>query len=285
VWKRVLMLPASVCALGAWCRGGAVRHSAAANGGFAVALRCAAKKAMQPTHEREPLANRILLALPEAVTLQIAPLLEYVTLNRGELIDRKGRPVDYIYFVNRGLISLIKTMQDGRTVEIGAVGIEGITNPLMLFGIPRAALETIVQIPGTAYRMPCESLHARMDTDTALRVLMENYARFSINQLAQTAACNRLHTLEERCCRWLLTAHDSALSDTFPLTHEFLAMMLGAQRSGVTIAARILQKGLIEYRRGVVTITNRTGLEEAACECYGAVQKELGNVLLPRTKA
>ena len=115
-----------------------------------------------------------------------------------------------------------------------------------------------------------------MENDESFRQIVHDHGRFALGQIAQTAACNRLHHLEERCCRWLLIAHDSALSDTFPLTHEFLAMMLGVQRAGVSVYLSLLKKaGLIEQRRGQITITNRAGLEDAACECYRAMRQEL----------
>ena len=127
----------------------------------------------------------------------------------------------------------------------------------------------MVQISGTTFRIKRNKLRDLMDEDPAVREALEKYAHFSVAAFAQTAACNRLHHLDERCCRWLLIAHDSARSDTFQLTHEFLAMMLGVQRAGVSITASALQKaGLIQYRHGQVTITNRAGLEDAACECY-----------------
>lgn len=237
---------------------------------------------MQQIPERDAIANRILLALPPATLQQMWPAMEHVELTKSEVIDREDRPIGDVYFVNRGLVSLVKTMRDGRTVEIGAVGIEGITDPLALFGITTAALETIVQIPGTAFRIRRDVLREQMTAHKALRELLEKYTHFAVSQLAQTAACNRLHSLEERCCRWLLMAHDSALSDNFPLTHEFLAMMLGTQRSGVSIAARFLQKaGLIDYKRGWVTITNRPGLEDAACECYGTMRAEFDKLVRP----
>jgi CRP-like cAMP-binding protein len=169
------------------------------------------------------------------------------------VINRLDRPVDYHYFVNRGVISLVKTMRDGRSVEIGVVGIEGITNPFSLFGLNRAATETIVQIAGSAFRIKHDALKRAMAEDDALRGALERYTHFAFSAVTQTAACNRLHFIEERCCRWLLVSHDSAQSDTFRLTHEFLAMMLGVQRSGVTIAANFLQKaGLIRYMHGQV---------------------------------
>jgi CRP-like cAMP-binding protein len=232
--------------------------------------------------ERDGIANSILLSLPRTSFQRIQPRLEFVELAKGNVIDRAGQPIERVYFVNRGLISLIKTMHDGRTVEISAVGIEGVTDAHALFGLNRAALDTIVQIPGDGLRISYDILKRLMAEEKALHEVMERYSGFAIGQLAQNAACNRLHSLEERCCRWLLMAHDSAISDTFPLTHEFLAMMLGVQRAGVSIAANTLQNaGLITYRRGIVTITNRSGLEDGSCECYGAMQEELGKLFPP----
>lgn len=226
--------------------------------------------------ERTSVNNRILLALSEASFAAIRPELELVPLKKHWIIHDALAHVEFAYFVNQGLISLVKAMQDGRTVEIGAVGVEGVTDPGALFGMNKAALDMLVQVPGSAWRIKLGALRQQMENDARLREILEGYDRFSIRQLAQTAACNRLHTLAERCARWLLIAHDSALSDSFPLTHEFLSMMLGARRSGVSIAAHTLKAaGLIDYSRGVVTIIDRPGLEEATCECYGTIQAEL----------
>lgn len=231
---------------------------------------------MPGSNAPDSIANRILLALPPATLTRIWPALQYVDTARGQTINRVGEKVGYVYFVNSGLLPLVKTMADGRTVEIGAVGIEGITDPYALFGVESAAFETIVQIPGNAFRIRRDSLLQHMASDIAIRRMVQDYLRFAVRQLAQTAACNRLHSLEERCCRWLLIGHDSARSDTFPLTHEFLAMMLGVQRAGVSIAANHFKTaGLIKYSRGRVTVVDRRGLEAAACECYGAIQAEL----------
>jgi len=231
---------------------------------------------MHDIHTHEPIANRLLLSLSPETLGRLRPNLEIEPLQRGQVIDRVDGKIENLHFVNRGLVSLVKTMRDGRSVEIGAVGIEGVTDPSALFGIETAIVETIVQVPGTAFRVPLEAVVREMTGNPDFRCTMKKYVRFAISEIAQTAACNRLHALEERCCRWLLIAHDSAMSDTFPLTHEFLAMMLGAQRAGVSVAAGILQKaGFIRYVRGSVTITNRTGLEKGSCECYASVMAEL----------
>jgi CRP-like cAMP-binding protein len=155
-------------------------------------------------------------------------------------------------------VSIVKTMEDGRSVEIGAIGIEGMTSAITLMGFDRIALEAIVQIPGSAFRMARDAAIGVMRHDKAFSQVVQDHARFTLGQIAQTAACNRLHHLEERCCRWLLIAHDSALSDTFPLTHEFLAMMFGVQRAGVSVYLSLLKKaGLVDYSRGRITVTNR----------------------------
>lgn len=223
------------------------------------------------------IANRILLSLPPATLRRLAPALEPMRTVRGQVIHHVGESIKYLYFVNRGMVSLVKTMKDGRTVEVEAVGIEGVTSPNALFEVvDRALLESIVQVPGSAFRIRRDTFRRQVEREDALRNTTEHYALFVIEQVVQTAACNRLHSIAERCCRWLLTAHDSALSDTFPLTHESLAMMLGVQRAGVSIAAKLLSRsGLIRYRQGRVTITNRAGLEEATCECYGARRDQL----------
>lgn len=136
-------------------------------------------------------------------------------------------------------------------------------------------LETIVQLPGSAFRIKRSIMMEEMERDTKLRTHMQDYARFALGQLAQTSACNRLHTLDQRCARWLLIAHDNALADTFPLTHEFLAIMLGVQRSGVSMVLGTLKSaGLIVYVHGRMTILDRLGLEDRACECYADAQLE-----------
>lgn len=225
--------------------------------------------------DADRIRNRVLCAFPHVTLNRILPDLEPVTMVRGQTIDQIDRSIDHLYFVDRGLVSFVKTMHDGRTVEVGAVGIDGITDPGSLFGMDKAIVRALVQIPGVALRIRREVLKREMERDEVLLEIMQRCARLAMSQLVQTAACNRLHTLEERCCRWLLIAHDNAIAATFPLTHEFLAMMLGVQRSGVSIAARFLQKaGLIEYTRGRVTITDQAGLEESACECYAVMRAE-----------
>ena len=240
---------------------------------------------MTPLPEKNGIANQLLLSLPEASLARLRPRLEPFDLKPREVLVHVDGPIKYLYFVNRGLVSLVKTMRDGRTVEIEAVGYEGITDPNALFGVDSAILESVVQIPGTAFRISRDFLKETIASDETLRSQLQKYLQYTIGQLAQTAACNRLHAIEERCCRWLLIAHDSARANHFALTHEFLAMMLGVQRSGVSIAANFLKKaGLIDYARGYVMILNRPGLEEAACECYSALRDAHDRLFAPATR-
>ena len=234
---------------------------------------------MTQSHEHD-ITNRMLRSLPPVTLERILPALEPLNTVRRQVLNRMDRPIEHLYFINRGLVSLVMTMQDGRTAEIATVGIEGVTHPnAFLTGMGKTITDTVVQIPGTAFRIRSDILRHEMAMDDALREAMLKCARFAIRQLAHNAACNRLHSIKERCCRWLLMAHDSALCETFPLTHDFLAMVLGVQRGGVSIAARSLQKaGLIVYTRGRVTIRNRSGLEDRACECYAATRAELENL-------
>ena len=171
-------------------------------------------------------------------------------------------------------------MEDGRVVEIAAIGTEGVAEFVALLGMDTSLVDMVVRIPGTAIRIKREAFMHEVENDKPLRQLMQDYVRFGLSEVARHIACNRLHHLDQRCCRWLLIAHDHALSDEFPLTHEYLAMMLGYQRAGVSIAmASLVKAGLIEHKRGKVIISNRPGLEAAACECYREMQDELDEFL------
>ena len=217
--------------------------------------------------------NRLLGALPPATLAQLLPHLTPIKIKRGAVIYELDAPIGSVYFVTSGLLSLVKTMRDGRMVEIGAIGTEGVAGVNALFDVDTAMFETFMQVPGAALRIPVHELVKLMESDRLLHDLMEGYVHVILAQIAQTAACNRLHSIEERCCRWLLTCHDSAGGDEFLLTQEFLAVMLGVRRVSVTIAASGLQKaGFIKYRRGRLTVTSRAGLEAQACECYATVR-------------
>jgi CRP-like cAMP-binding protein len=229
------------------------------------------------------ITNRILLALPRVTLQHLLPYLELQQTRQGQIVDHVGGPVNHLYFVNRGMVSLVKTMLDGRTVEVASVGPEGMTDPNVLFGIDTALLEAVVQVPGSAIRVPRVILRQQMAWDETLSSLIEQYSRFVFHEVVQTAACNRLHTLQERCSRWLLTAHDSAIADSFPLTHEFFAMMLGVNRARVSLmAGQLREAGMIHYRRGRVTILDRAALEQMTCECHRVRMAELNRLFSER---
>jgi CRP-like cAMP-binding protein len=219
--------------------------------------------------------NRIINALSEVSRRGLRGLLERMETRRGQVLSAAGTSISHFYFIESGMISLVRWMRNGEGVEISAIGPEGITPPGAVFEFERAVLESIVQIPGSVLRIRRDDLRRRLARDRELLNIMRSYAAAALSQVAQTAACNILHPVEQRCCRWLLTAHDSARSDNFQLTHEFLGMMLGVRRATVSVAAEALQRaGLIQYSHGNLTITNRPALERVACECYSTTHGE-----------
>lgn len=219
--------------------------------------------------------NRIIAALSEKGSQKLMPAFERVMTKRSQVLSAAGSRVTHLYFVESGMISLVRPMQDGNGVEIGAVGCEGIVPPSGVLGVDRAVLDSVVQIPGSVLRIACSALKNALAGDSELSDLIHGYAAVLLGQLTLTAACNILHSIEERCCRWLLAAHDSVGSDTFGLTHEFLGMMLGVRRASVSVTADKLRRaGLIDYSHGNITITNRPALERAVCECYETMRQD-----------
>jgi CRP-like cAMP-binding protein len=220
-------------------------------------------------------SNRIIAALSETSRRSLWSSVERIETSTGQVLGRIGESISHFYFVESGMVSLMKSMQNGAAVEISTTGPEGIAPPEAIFDLDRAVFESIVLIPGKALRIRREELSKRLANDRELWHVMRGYAGVALNQLAQTAACNILHSVEERCCRWLLTAHDTARARTFSLTHEFLGAMLGVRRASVSVAAQALQRaGVIQYCHGQMTILDRAALERAACECYAATQQE-----------
>ena len=235
---------------------------------------------MPQDRERAGRVNHILAALPAECRERLVAAMELGALRRGDVIHAAGMPIEHVYFVDEGLVSLVKAMADGRVVEVGTVGIEGMIGLAAIVGTGRAIVEAIVQVPGSARRIAPGVLREEMSRSAALQGLLLRYVDAAAAQFVQTAACNSIHSVEQRCCRWLLAAHDSAGSDSFTLTHELVALMLGVQRASVSIAASTLQKaGIIEYRHGRVTITNRGALEARACECHAAIRAHFDNLI------
>jgi CRP-like cAMP-binding protein len=227
----------------------------------------------------KPVSNSILLSTVESDYNSLRPHLEYVELPNHLVLHEAGGKLEFAYFPNRGLISLVVAMKDGKTAEAGVVGNEGYTGIPAAVGLSRSSLQEIVQITGDGFRVAVGPFRKVLESTPHLQLLLNRYAVLQGMQVAQTAACNRLHDLEQRLARWLLMAQDRVDSECLAITHDFLATMLGTNRSSVSLAAGILQREKsIEYSHGAVTIVNRKRLEESACECYGIMQQYNGQL-------
>jgi CRP-like cAMP-binding protein len=224
--------------------------------------------------------NRLLDALSAEALERLRPHLEAVSLQADQTIQEPGETAEYVFFPTRGLISMVAMMNDGESVEIGMIGKEGMFSVSAILGDDRPSQRAMVQLAGSGLRMKSELLREEAKANPQLQALLLRYAQVTLSTAAQSAACNRLHLLEQRCARWLLSAHDRAETDTFSMTHEFLAMMLGVRRPGVTVAAQSLQAGgFITYNHGTMTILDRSGMEAASCECYRYIQDEFKRLL------
>lgn len=219
--------------------------------------------------------NRLLAALPSADYQRLQPYLELITLPVQKTIYEAGEPITEVYFPRNAMISLVATLEDGSTMEAGMVGYEGMSGvPVLLSGMTKAH-RAFVQISGEAWRLKATVLQSEFDRGGALQKLLLRYLQAMLTQVAQSGVCNRFHTTEARLARWLLLVSDCIRSETFPLTQEFIAQMIGVRRAGVTVAAGMLsQAGLIHYTRGQIKIVDRQGLEALSCECYRIVQDE-----------
>lgn len=228
----------------------------------------------------EPVRNRILLSIPDNEFKCVRESLEFVALPRHCSLHEPTQELEFAYFPNDGLISLVVATEDGKTVESGVVGNEGIVGTPVVVGLRRSPLREIVQIPGEGFRIKAGALQEVLPAAPQFQMTLSRYAVIQGMQISQTAACNRLHDVEQRLARWLLMARDRVETPVLPITHDFLATMLGTDRPSVTLAAGILQKKqTIEYTRGTVKILSRKKLEESACECYRVIQQldgELG---------
>jgi CRP-like cAMP-binding protein len=220
--------------------------------------------------------NRLLAALQANVLERLAPELETVPLHNREIVQRIGRPAEHVYFPHSGIGSMVIRMRDGMNVETASIGNEGILGVPSMLGDAAATEETISQLPGEASRVRVRFMRAEFDRDERLRMLLLRYLQLLMGQIAQGSACNRIHPIDGRCARWLLSTHDRVAGDEFPLTQDFLALMLGVRRAGVSVAHHAMRRdGLIAYTRGQVTIVDRRGLERVACECYGVIKERI----------
>jgi len=229
--------------------------------------------------EGKPVSSLVLLSIPDSDYASLRPHLEYVSLPNHLVLHEAGRKQKFAYFQNSGLISLVVVMKDGRTAEAGIVGMEGLTGTPAAVGLNRSPLHAVVQITGDGFRVEVGALQHTLQSAPHLQLMLSRYAAILGLQVAQTAACNRLHEIGQRLARWLLMTQDRVDSASLPITHDFLATMLGTDRPTVSCAAGVLQrKKLIAYTRGAVKIVNRKNLENSACECYAAIQQYDGEL-------
>ena len=225
-------------------------------------------------------ANRILTALPPDEFERLAPHLHQTTLTFKRSVYKGNQPIKQVCFPDSGVCSVMSVMRTGRTAEVGTVGNEGMTGVALFFGDDSEPSESLIQVPGFGRFLPADVFRQEIARNGALSRLIGHYAHAFMIQIMQSAACNALHSLDRRACKWLLMTHDRVFTDQFKLTHEFLALMLGVSRPHVSVIAKqIEQAGLIAYRRGQVTVLDRRGLEARACECYGIISRYFDHFL------
>lgn len=229
--------------------------------------------------------NQLLAVLPAAEWARWQPLLEPVDMPLGAVLYESGAPMSHVYFPADAIVSLLYVLEDGASAEIAVVGHEGIVGVSLFMGGETTPSRAIVQSAGRGFRMRGQDLKAEFNRSGAVMHLLLRYTQALITQMAQTAVCNRHHSLDQQLCRWLLLSLDRLDAPDLVMTQELIANMLGVRREGVTEAAGQLQAaGLIRYRRGHITVLDRPGLEARTCECYAVVKKEYDR-LLPRSVA
>jgi CRP-like cAMP-binding protein len=224
--------------------------------------------------------NRLLDLLDPADLDLLRPHLKRMPLEYRQPLVEPNRPITTVYFPLSGVASLVNTMANGDAAEVGTTGNEGMVGVQALFGDSIGPTNVYVQVPGEALQMPAAEFARALIGNHKMHVVMLHYAHALFNQVTQSAACNRLHHIEQRCCRWLLMTHDRVQTDKFLLTQEFLSMMLGVRRTSITAAASSLKrKKLVEYSRGQVTVLDREGLLKRSCECYAVNKREFDRLL------
>jgi CRP-like cAMP-binding protein len=224
--------------------------------------------------------NHLLAALPKEASERLVPHLEPITFSLGEVVYESGGQMRYVYFPTTSHISLLYTMIDGSTAEMGLVGKEGVVGIALFMGGETTPNRAMVQGGGEAFRMKSKAMLDEFKRGGEFQHLLLRYTQALITQISQTAVCNRLHSVEQRLCRWLLMTHDLAQSDELQMTHEFISNMLGVRREGVTMAARRLQEmKMISYVRGHISILDRPQLLAHVCECYQVVKDEHSRLL------
>lgn len=238
---------------------------------------------IQPTPDRGlPPENHLLAAMPNAEYRRWQPRLELVDMPLGQVICEPGAKLSYAYFPCTAIVSLLYVMQNGESAEIALVGNDGVVGVTLFMGGNSTTIRAVVQSAGKGYRLPAGELEAEVARGGATLRLLLLYTQSLLTQMTQTAACNRHHTLNQQFCRWLLLSFDRLQGDEMVMTQKLIAKMLGVKDGEVTLTATALQAtGAIDYRDGRIRLLNRQTLEEASCECYGAVRNECQR-LLPR---
>jgi CRP-like cAMP-binding protein len=224
--------------------------------------------------EGKPVINKVLLAAPDKEFGMMRSDLTFVDMPHHLSLHEPTQDIEFVYFPNRGMVSQVVVTKDGRTVEVGVVGNEGYVGAGLAVGLTRSSVREIVQIAGDGFRMMGNALERILRTAPQLQMILNRHTGLQGMQVAQTAACNRLHDIQQRLARWLLMTQDRVKTGVLPITHDFIATMMGTDRSTVSLAASVLQKkGIIEYIRGAVKVLNRRKLQNSACECYGVIQQ------------
>ncbi len=232
----------------------------------------------EQTHDAK--LNHLLSSLPEDEFKRLEPELKPVELDLGEVIYESGETLDHVYFPTTAIISLLFIMENGSTAEIGMAGNDGLVGIALFMGGSTTPNRAVVQSAGKAFKIRSKALKFEFHLGGAFQNVLLRYTQYLMTQISQTAVCNRLHSVEQQLCRWLLINHDLLQSNKLIMTHDLIANMLGVRREGVSIAAGHLQKkGLIRYVRGTITMLDRSGLETAACECYQVVKEEYDRLL------
>ena len=232
-----------------------------------------------------PLQNHLLAALPPAIQQRLFPMLELVPLPLGKVLYESGDTMRYVYFPTDAIVSLLYVMESGASAEISVVGKDGIVGVSLFMGGESTSSRAVVQSAGSAYRLAGQKLKDEFNRHSELMQLLLRYTQSLITQMAQTAVCNRHHSIDQQLCRWLLLSLDRLPDNKLTMTQELIANMLGVRREGVTEAAGKLQKlGVIDYCRGHITVLDRSKLEALSCECYAVVKRE-SDRLLPRHTA
>ena len=228
----------------------------------------------------DPRENRLLAVLQDQDFERISPHLQLVPMPLGDVLYESGGILDWVYFPTNSIVSLLYVMEDGASAEIAVVGKEGVVGIALFMGGQTMPNRAVVQSAGKAYRLKGNILTQEFNRSGAMQHLLLRYTLALITQMAQTAVCNRHHTIDQQLCRWLLLSLDRLPNNELTMTQELIANMLGVRREGVTEAAGKLQKaGLISYNRGCITVLNRPGLEERVCECYEVVRTEFERLL------